>query len=1035
MRTSAFLASGLAATCLAVTGSVVWKLRPPPNQISHLTAAYRQQPGTRLRLRLTAFPYVPAEPTIRDVSASEAPVQAVAYRAVADSTDAREVAIGHLLLGRQRDAVGVLEAAVGRDGSRADLWNDLAVGLHELGRLGDDPELLVRALAATDTASRLSPSMPEPIFNRAAVLDSLALPNAAARVRAQYLAIDGHSRWAEDTRAALARERADRLARRRWQTERPRLRAAALRQDLETVDSILRAFPLEARTWCEREVLFQWARAEAEQRYADASQALTVAEITSGRLRTMHGEGLVQAAARAIRTAIDTNETAPLVSAYTAYDQARRLLSERRPTEATPFLTEAERDFARGGSPMALVARYYRAAAMFDRRHTEEAIALLDDVEAKAEQQFQSLRAHCLWERSRILGRLGKRYESLQLAVRAAEQFRRIGEVILAGRNEIEIASRLTWLGRSAEAWRLRREIFKTAAANDAGETLLHSAMYTAARDELSMGRHDIARSFFLLFLPIPGESPLMRFDALLWQTYLELQHGDGADLAPRLLELRASVAKIRDPALAAEANDQMTSAEALLVRRRSPARAVELLTDAIEFRRSAGRLSRLAESYLERGRAYADLQQYDMAQRDFAAALATMEEQRTEIRPLDLRDTFFDVARGTCEELLKLQFERRALTESFHTVERCRARSLLDGVGRQQAAPLHHSEVRRRLRDTTVIASYASLGKTTLLLVSSSAGLEAFSVDHHPGELAVRTAEFVSAIERNDSAAHHRHARALYDLLVGPYEHRLGSATRLVIVSDETVAAMPFAVLEDGERRRLIERVEITCAPSASIYTQRFANGSSPLPADARVLAVADPAFSRAAGVDLPPLRFARREAAKVAQFHRRTTTLMGEAATADRFLEELVNADLVHVATHAVVNSRAAASSFILLAPGRRDSGVVYLSTIAALRLGRSPVVVLAGCRTAIAGPGAGAIRSLTAAFLAAGAAGVAGTLWSVEDEVTEWFSTALHHHLRHGKQLSAAVRAAQLDMIGSNDPRLRQPSSWASFVAFGN
>ncbi len=1027
------LTSGLVAACVAAVCGLLWKRPVSADRLGTLKSVYADLPQ-RPVLRLNAFPYVPPSRRTRGAPhRGDEELQAAALNVLRDPSDRHAVAIANLLLGRQREAVTILQLAVRRDAGRPELWNDLGVALHELGRLENDPETIAMALMATDRALRIAPAMPDAIFNRAAILDDLGLSGPAALARRHYLGLDPDSKWADEARDALVRERAERKARPRWEQTQSRMESAVANHELATVDEIIRTFPQDVRAWCERDLLVQWAKAEVEGRYEDGQRAMTIAGIASERLMEITGEGLALAAWEAARSAADAKT---LAEAYVAYDQARELAQQRRTTAAEPLLALAEHGFDRAGSPLALVARYYRAGATFDQRRTEQALALLDETEAKSRPEHKSLRAHCLWERSRILGRIGRRYESLRLAIAAADQFQRIGAVGPAGRNRIEIASRMTWFGRSTDAWRIRRGVFEECTESRLAG-LLQLALYTAGRDELAMGRNDLARSLLAMIEPAAIESPPMRFDALLWRTYLELQSEDAGEAPAKLAELRSNVQTIADPAFRQDADDQLAFAEALLVRKIAPARTLDLLTEAITFREKTNRPARSAEAYLERGRVNRDLQRDEAAEHDFAAALIALEHQRAEVGPTDLRDSFFDVARGTCEELLRLQAKRGAFSEAFHTIERCRARSLLDAVTGHDAnnvSTMAEQEISRRLDDRTLIATYASMGDKLLLLLISARGLEAFTLPVAPEEIAQRNSELIAAVVEHNPSVLRLRARALYDALIGPFEQQLDSVTTLVISGDESMAGLPFALLKDSRNRRLVERAEIAVALSVSLYVHHSTARSQLLDAGARTLVIGDPTFDRAVGGDLPTLPSAEEEGRRIGALYLQTIVLLRGEATSRRFLAEVPRADLIHVATHAVAHPRTASASFLLFAPDGGDSGVIYLPTIANLRLPNAPLVILAGCRTGAASGGTGAIRSLASAFLAAGSRGVVGTLWNVDDELTVPFSIALHRHLREHRRLSAAVRAAQLEMTRSGDPRLRDAAAWASFVSYG-
>jgi CHAT domain-containing protein len=95
----------------------------------------------------------------------------------------------------------------------------------------------------------------------------------------------------------------------------------------------------------------------------------------------------------------------------------------------------------------------------------------------------------------------------------------------------------------------------------------------------------------------------------------------------------------------------------------------------------------------------------------------------------------------------------------------------------------------------------------------------------------------------------------------------------------------------------------------------------------------------------------------------------------------------------------------------------------------------VVLAACQTA-GGPvreGEG-VMSLARPFLAAGARGVVGSLWDLDDRAAAVAFTRLHRALKDGAPPVEALRDVQLWMLHSDDPALREPSAWAGLTLIG-
>jgi len=113
---------------------------------------------------------------------------------------------------------------------------------------------------------------------------------------------------------------------------------------------------------------------------------------------------------------------------------------------------------------------------------------------------------------------------------------------------------------------------------------------------------------------------------------------------------------------------------------------------------------------------------------------------------------------------------------------------------------------------------------------------------------------------------------------------------------------------------------------------------------------------------------------------------------------------------------------------APGR---GALTAAALAEMDLGRVRLVVLSACETLRAGRGrAGGFAGFAGALVGAGAQGVLGSLWRVDDELTGPFMAAFHARYRETGDAPRALRDAQLRMLKSADRALRSPAAWAGF-----
>jgi CHAT domain-containing protein len=95
---------------------------------------------------------------------------------------------------------------------------------------------------------------------------------------------------------------------------------------------------------------------------------------------------------------------------------------------------------------------------------------------------------------------------------------------------------------------------------------------------------------------------------------------------------------------------------------------------------------------------------------------------------------------------------------------------------------------------------------------------------------------------------------------------------------------------------------------------------------------------------------------------------------------------------------------------------------------------LVTLSACDSALGKEmGGEGLVGLTRAFQFAGARSVLASLWSVSDVSTADLMTRFYGYLREGRSKDEALRAAQVDLIRSQD--FAHPYYWAAFQLTGD
>jgi CHAT domain-containing protein len=416
------------------------------------------------------------------------------------------------------------------------------------------------------------------------------------------------------------------------------------------------------------------------------------------------------------------------------------------------------------------------------------------------------------------------------------------------------------------------------------------------------------------------------------------------------------------------------------------------------------------------------------------AGATADLDEATGRIRSIAhnqryafLRAAMMEQARNRFDQLVMLHVRAGAGGAALQTLERGR-------VSFTGSAPAPSPDG-LAAPPGQVAVEYALIGDTLLTwtIRGRDVRLQLDTLDH---------GGFLRMIDRVDAALESP-ARAasvlpdldrLYDLLIRPVENRLGAfETPLVIVADGEVAGVPFSALRDAAKGRYLMQDH----PSRVVAS--LADATRPLPAadgPARpVLLVADPAFDGARNPGLDRLDGARAEVDSLAAMYRgRNVRLADTAATRTAFMANAPRASLIHYAGHAVFDDARPEQSALVLV-GADTAGRLTAEAVNTLQLRGVRLVVLSACSTLRSREGrSGGFSGFSGALLGAGAGGVVGSLWQVDDSLTQPFMLAFHRAYQLKGDPAAALRDAQLEMLRLHHPALSSPAVWGGFRYIG-
>lgn len=296
--------------------------------------------------------------------------------------------------------------------------------------------------------------------------------------------------------------------------------------------------------------------------------------------------------------------------------------------------------------------------------------------------------------------------------------------------------------------------------------------------------------------------------------------------------------------------------------------------------------------------------------------------------------------------------------------------------------------------------------------------------------------------------------ARALDEILLAPVDDVLRSTRIIGIVADGALWQVPFEALVDARGRYRIETHTIFYAPSISIFLEmQTARSRRERREQPTLLAVADPVVSDVVqrrlhevyrATELTRLPEAKTEVEELRRIYGRdaSAVYVGAAATETRVKAEIGGRDVVHFATHGILDDASPMYSRLVLAQaenamGSDADGLLEAWELMDLDL-QADLVVLSSCDSARGrySAGEGMIGMTWAAFVA-GARTTVASLWKVSSKSTSTLMVDFHRGLNEGAQgevaTAEALRRAKLRMLRSETKK--HPFYWAAFVAIGD
>lgn len=441
--------------------------------------------------------------------------------------------------------------------------------------------------------------------------------------------------------------------------------------------------------------------------------------------------------------------------------------------------------------------------------------------------------------------------------------------------------------------------------------------------------------------------------------------------------------------------------------------------------------------------------------EQEIPVVLDLFEKNRRQITEEGNRNTFFDNEQGIYDLAINYEFGKGDYEQAYDYSETSRSRSLLDLMKNggkvsdkeleiklpRIAEPLKLSEIRPSIPEDVQIVQYAVLNDKVLIWLITKNDFSVFSFPVTAKALNEKVSFYLENLTDRNTGSFETQAklsRELYEILISPVKGKLDSNKEIAFVPDKFLFRLPFSALISPETGKyLVEDLTSFYSPSANVFLLSSAKaGKDSLNKKENILAVGNPAFDRNSYPDLPELPSAERETRKIAGLYPQSTNLIGRDATKEALKIKFPQADIVHFAGHYVVNENSPMRSFLLLAGNGDEAALSNYELMKENPSPRTKLIILSACQTGVERyyNGEGMIGA-SRIFLGMGIPLVVASQWQVDSDATEILMTKFHQYRKQDNLSSAAaLRRAQLDMLGDRNKDFQQPFYWAAFAPIG-
>jgi CHAT domain-containing protein/tetratricopeptide (TPR) repeat protein len=292
-----------------------------------------------------------------------------------------------------------------------------------------------------------------------------------------------------------------------------------------------------------------------------------------------------------------------------------------------------------------------------------------------------------------------------------------------------------------------------------------------------------------------------------------------------------------------------------------------------------------------------------------------------------------------------------------------------------------------------------------------------------------------------------------LYLYLIEPISKFLIS-DRLIISPDNVLSYFPFETLLSKSSNRtdilyrklpyVMNSFQISYSYSATLMAETAKKTNYLIN---RTMAFA-PSFASTVNIDslminrqlnngtFSDLPYAREEATYVSKVCK-GKSFLNESATEANYKNEAGKFDIIHLATHTLINDRDPMYSKMIFSTGSDTIEDGFLNTyeIYGIPL-KAKMVVLSSCNTGTGMLHSGeGILSLARGFIYSGSLSVVMSLWEVEDRSGTEIIKLFYENLKKGYSKSSALKKSRVSYLQKANQLKSHPYFWSTMVVYGN